>query len=98
MEGSFDNDVLIGDGRANSMLGQPGDDRFYGNGGEDMIDARDGVRDELDPVRPRQSAEAGQAGSAAGRPAAPSPTPSTPPRSSAREVTSTATRYRACIL
>jgi Ca2+-binding RTX toxin-like protein len=45
MEGSFDNDVLIGDGRANSMLGQPGEDVFIGNGGEDVIDARDGVRD-----------------------------------------------------
>jgi Ca2+-binding RTX toxin-like protein len=46
MEGSFDNDVLIGDGRKNSMLGQPGVDRFYGGGGDDVIDARDGVRDE----------------------------------------------------
>jgi Ca2+-binding RTX toxin-like protein len=46
MEGSFDNDVLIGNHRANSMLGQPGSDRFYGNGGEDVIDARDGVHDE----------------------------------------------------
>jgi Ca2+-binding RTX toxin-like protein len=45
MEGSFDWDVLIGDGRANSMLGQPGDDVFIGNGGDDVIDARDGVRD-----------------------------------------------------
>jgi Ca2+-binding RTX toxin-like protein len=45
MEGSFDNDVLIGDARANAMLGQPGHDRFYGNGGDDVIDARDGVRD-----------------------------------------------------
>jgi Ca2+-binding RTX toxin-like protein len=45
MEGSFDNDVLIGNGKANAMLGQPGQDRFYGNGGEDIIDARDGVRD-----------------------------------------------------
>jgi Ca2+-binding RTX toxin-like protein len=45
MEGSFDNDVLIGNHRANSMLGQPGEDSFYGNGGEDTIDARDGVRD-----------------------------------------------------
>jgi Ca2+-binding RTX toxin-like protein len=45
MEGSFDNDVLIGDGRANSMLGQPGEDVFIGNGGDDVIDARDGVRD-----------------------------------------------------
>jgi Ca2+-binding RTX toxin-like protein len=47
MEGSFDYDVLIGDGRANSMLGQPGVDRFYGEGGEDVIDARDGERDEV---------------------------------------------------
>jgi Ca2+-binding RTX toxin-like protein len=45
MEGSFDNDVLIGDAGPNAMLGQPGQDRFYGNGGEDVIDARDGVRD-----------------------------------------------------
>ena len=45
MEGSFDNDVLIGDGRANSILGQPGEDVFYGGGGDDVIDARDGVRD-----------------------------------------------------
>ena len=45
MEGSFDNDVLIGNSKANAMLGQPGQDRFYGNGGEDVIDARDGVRD-----------------------------------------------------
>lgn len=45
MEGSFDNDVLIGNGRKNSMLGQPGEDVFIGNGGEDVIDARDGVRD-----------------------------------------------------
>ncbi|HVD86036.1 MAG TPA: calcium-binding protein [Solirubrobacterales bacterium] len=45
MEGSFDWDVLIGDGRANSMLGQPGEDHFYGNGGDDVIDARDGVKD-----------------------------------------------------
>ncbi len=45
MEGSFDWDVLIGDGGANAMLGQPGEDRFYGNGGDDIIDARDGVKD-----------------------------------------------------
>jgi Ca2+-binding RTX toxin-like protein len=45
MEGSFDYDVLIGDSRANSMLGQPGEDTFVGNGGDDVIDARDGVRD-----------------------------------------------------
>ena len=46
MEGSFDNDVLVGDARSNAMLGQPGEDSFYGGGGEDVIDARDGVRDE----------------------------------------------------
>jgi Ca2+-binding RTX toxin-like protein len=45
MEGSFDNDVLIGDSGKNSLLGQPGQDQFFGNGGEDVIDARDGVRD-----------------------------------------------------
>ncbi len=45
MEGSFDWDVLIGDARANNMLGQPGADRFYGGGGDDVIDARDGTRD-----------------------------------------------------
>jgi hemolysin type calcium-binding protein len=47
MEGSFDYDVLIGDSRANAMLGQPGVDRFYGGGGDDVVDARDGVRDEV---------------------------------------------------
>jgi Ca2+-binding RTX toxin-like protein len=46
MEGSFDNDVLIGDGGKNSILGQPGVDRIYGGGGNDVLDARDGVRDE----------------------------------------------------
>jgi Ca2+-binding RTX toxin-like protein len=45
MEGSFDNDILIGNARKNAMLGQPGQDRFFGNGGDDVIDARDGVRD-----------------------------------------------------
>jgi Ca2+-binding RTX toxin-like protein len=45
MEGSFDNDVLIGDHGPNAMLGQPGQDEFFGEGGEDVIDARDGVRD-----------------------------------------------------
>jgi Ca2+-binding RTX toxin-like protein len=45
MEGSFDWDVLIGDSGPNAMLGQPGKDRFFGNGGDDIIDARDGVRD-----------------------------------------------------
>jgi Ca2+-binding RTX toxin-like protein len=46
MEGSFDNDVLVGDGRPNAILGQPGEDSFFGGGGDDVIDARDGVRDE----------------------------------------------------
>ena len=45
MEGSFGNDVLIGNKRRNAMLGQPGEDVFIGNGGGDVIDARDGVRD-----------------------------------------------------
>jgi Ca2+-binding RTX toxin-like protein len=45
MEGSFDNDILIGNGRPNAMLGQPGKDIFMGNGGDDVIDARDGVKD-----------------------------------------------------
>jgi Ca2+-binding RTX toxin-like protein len=45
MEGSFDYDVLIGDGGKNALLGQPGKDEFYGGGGDDIVDARDGVRD-----------------------------------------------------
>jgi Ca2+-binding RTX toxin-like protein len=45
MEGSFDNDVLIGDHGPNALLGQPGKDQFFGEGGDDVIDARDGVRD-----------------------------------------------------
>jgi Ca2+-binding RTX toxin-like protein len=45
MEGSFGSDILIGDSRPNAMLGQPGRDTFFGNGGDDVIDARDGVRD-----------------------------------------------------
>ena len=45
MEGSFDDDVLIGDGGKNAILGQPGEDRLYGGGGDDVLDARDGVRD-----------------------------------------------------
>ena len=45
MEGSFGPDVLIGNGRPNAMLGQPGKDIFIGNGGDDVIDARDGVKD-----------------------------------------------------
>src|SRR6185312_14659895 len=46
MEGSFGPDTLIGNGRPNAMLGQPGKDIFMGNGGDDVIDARDGVKDD----------------------------------------------------
>jgi Ca2+-binding RTX toxin-like protein len=45
IEGSFDNDVLIGDSGPNIMLGQPGEDSFYGRGGEDVIVAADGDKD-----------------------------------------------------
>jgi Ca2+-binding RTX toxin-like protein len=45
MEGSFGSDLLVGDSRPNAMLGQPGRDTFLGNGGDDVIDARDGVDD-----------------------------------------------------
>jgi Ca2+-binding RTX toxin-like protein len=46
MEGSFGPDLLIGNAKANAMLGQPGKDTFIGNGGEDVIDARDGEADD----------------------------------------------------
>ena len=55
MEGSFDNDVLIGDGGTNAILGQPGEDRIYGGGGEDVLDARDGVRDAAIQCAPRHA-------------------------------------------
>jgi Ca2+-binding RTX toxin-like protein len=45
IEGSFDNDVLIGDAGPNLLLGQPGEDEFFGHGGEDTIVAADGVKD-----------------------------------------------------
>jgi Ca2+-binding RTX toxin-like protein len=45
IEGSFDNDVLIGDSGPNLLLGQPGVDSFFGRGGEDTIVAADGVKD-----------------------------------------------------
>jgi Ca2+-binding RTX toxin-like protein len=45
IEGSFDNDVLIGDAQDNVMLGQPGVDSFFGRGGNDVIVAADGVKD-----------------------------------------------------
>ncbi|HEY1855250.1 MAG TPA: calcium-binding protein [Solirubrobacterales bacterium] len=45
IEGSFDNDVLIGDAGPNLLLGQPGVDSFFGRGGDDTIVAADGVKD-----------------------------------------------------
>ncbi|MGD9734181.1 MAG: calcium-binding protein [Solirubrobacterales bacterium] len=45
IEGSFDNDVLIGDAGPNLLLGQPGVDSYFGRGGDDTIVATDGVRD-----------------------------------------------------
>jgi Ca2+-binding RTX toxin-like protein len=45
IEGSFDNDVLIGDSRDNMLLGQPGVDSFFGRGGNDVIVAVDSVKD-----------------------------------------------------
>ncbi|HEX3736843.1 MAG TPA: calcium-binding protein, partial [Solirubrobacterales bacterium] len=45
IEGSFDNDVLIGDSEDNVLLGQPGVDSFFGRGGNDVIVAADGVKD-----------------------------------------------------
>jgi len=45
IEGSFDNDVLIGDAGPNMLLGQPGVDSYFGRGGDDTIVAADGVKD-----------------------------------------------------
>jgi Ca2+-binding RTX toxin-like protein len=45
IEGSFDNDVLIGDAGPNLLLGQPGVDSYFGRGGDDTIVASDGVKD-----------------------------------------------------
>jgi Ca2+-binding RTX toxin-like protein len=70
MEGSFDWDILIGDSRPNAILGQPGADWFYGGGGDDVIDARDGTRDfsiqcggggPTKPGRPIRGTSAGRA-------------------------------------
>lgn len=57
IEGSFDWDVLIGDGRANNLLGQPGRDRFVGGGGRDVIDARDAGPDFSIRCAPRGRSE-----------------------------------------
>ena len=65
MEGSFGSDLLVGDARPNAILGQPGRDTFVGNGGDDVIDARDGVQDRAiqcgpgDPPRPKPKARGG---------------------------------------
>ena len=45
IEGSFDNDVLIGDSRDNVLIGQPGVDSYFGRGGNDVIVAVDSVKD-----------------------------------------------------
>jgi len=42
LEGTFGRDVLIGDGGDNGFFGQPGADEFYGLGGNDIVNARDG--------------------------------------------------------
>jgi Ca2+-binding RTX toxin-like protein len=64
LEGSFDWDILIGDEGANVIHGQPGQDRLFGRGGDDVMSAEDGEadfaiscgggRDELfsDPIDP----------------------------------------------
>jgi hypothetical protein len=45
LEGSFDWDVLLGDRGPNLLHGQPGQDRFFGLGGDDVISAEDGEAD-----------------------------------------------------
>ena len=45
LEGSFDWDILIGDGGRNIVHGQPGQDRLFGRGGDDILSAEDGERD-----------------------------------------------------
>ena len=47
IEGSFGDDVLIGNRRNNSLLGQPGRDLFYGGGGNDTINALDRMKDRV---------------------------------------------------
>jgi Ca2+-binding RTX toxin-like protein len=45
IEGSFDWDILIGDAGGNVVHGQPGQDRLFGRGGDDMLSAEDGEAD-----------------------------------------------------
>ena len=45
LEGSFGPDILIGNHRGNHIIGWPGADQIFGDGGPDVIDARDGERD-----------------------------------------------------
>ena len=45
LEGSDGSDVLIGDNGANSLLGHLGADTFVGKGGDDFVEALDGVHD-----------------------------------------------------
>jgi Ca2+-binding RTX toxin-like protein len=45
LEGSFDWDILIGDAGANVIHGQPGQDRLFGRGGDDVVSAEDGEAD-----------------------------------------------------
>jgi hypothetical protein len=45
LEGTKTNDILIGDGGKNAMLGHEGRDVFTAGGGRDYVDARDGGRD-----------------------------------------------------
>jgi Ca2+-binding RTX toxin-like protein len=47
LEGSFGDDVLIGDAGDNSFFGQPGADEFYGLDGNDILGARDGQADKV---------------------------------------------------
>jgi Ca2+-binding RTX toxin-like protein len=47
LEGTFGDDVLIGDAGDNSFFGQPGADEFYGRDGNDLLTARDGRPDRV---------------------------------------------------
>lgn len=45
LEGTEENDVLIGDGKENHLLGRGGADSLYGRGGDDLLEAKDGTAD-----------------------------------------------------